>query len=102
MRLYVGNLPYSLKSGSEVSLCQHFTQVGQVREVKLMFDRDTGRCLGYGFIEMESGGQKAIDILHQVEFQGRKLIVNEARPLERKHAAEAFRGDRQGNQRGMF
>jgi RNA recognition motif-containing protein len=58
-----------------------------VTSINLITDRDTGRPRGFGFIEMESGAEQAIDRLDNHELDGRNLKVNEARPRE------AGRGD---------
>jgi RNA recognition motif-containing protein len=79
MNLYVGNLSYNLH---EDQLVQAFEQYGPVKSVRLVTDRETGRPRGFGFVEMEDrdGGQAAIDNLDGSELEGRKLVVNEARP----------------------
>jgi RNA recognition motif-containing protein len=78
-RLYVGNLPYET---SEPDLEALFAQAGAVKEVRMVRDQTTGRARGFAFVEMESEAeaQKAIDQLHDHEFGGRTLQVNEARP----------------------
>lgn len=76
MKIYVGNLPFS----TEVEqLIEHFAPYGDVKEVKLITDRETGRLRGYGFVEMASGGQAAIEELHGKSFHGRPLVVAEGR-----------------------
>lgn len=79
-KLYVGNLPYSVRDGD---LEQAFGQFGAVTSAKVMMERDTGRSKGFGFVEMSSDeeAQKAIAMFHDQEFQGRRLTVNVARPL---------------------
>ena len=76
-RLYVGNLAYSLTEGDLRDL---FTEAGNVAEVKLIFDRDTGRPRGFGFVEMgnEEDAQKAIESLNGRDVQGRPIAVREA------------------------
>ncbi|MEM7627044.1 MAG: RNA-binding protein [Planctomycetota bacterium] len=77
--IYVGNLPYSTE---EDELVQHFSRWGQVERATLVFDRETGRPRGFGFVEMvePEAAQKAIEEAHGESFQGRPLTVNEARP----------------------
>ena len=77
--IYVGNLPYN---ASEDDLAQHFSQWGQVERVTLVFDRETGRPRGFGFVEMidDDDAQKAIEQAHGELFNGRPLTVNQARP----------------------
>lgn len=81
MKLYVGNLPYSMTDSDLQSL---FEQHGTVQSAQVIIDRDTGRSKGFGFVEMGSSeeGQAAIQALHDQEINGRKLTVNEARPRE--------------------
>ena len=79
MNLYVGNLSYNL---SEDQLRRTFEEYGAVRSVRLVTDRETGRARGFGFVEMEdkSAGLNAIDGLNNQEVDGRRLVVNEAKP----------------------
>ena len=81
MKLYVGNLPYSM---TDSDLQQLFEQHGTVQSAQVIIDRDTGRSKGFGFVEMGTSeeGQAAIQALHDQEVNGRKLTVNEARPRE--------------------
>ena len=76
-RIYVGNLPFS---ASDQELQDLFGEYGTVESVNLITDRDTGRPRGYGFVEMSSGADEAIQALHQKDMDGRTLNVNEARP----------------------
>ncbi len=76
-RIYVGNLPFS---ASDQELEALFGEHGTVESVSLITDRDTGRPRGFGFVEMSSGADEAIQALHQKEMDGRTLNVNEARP----------------------
>jgi RNA recognition motif-containing protein len=77
-RLYVGNLPFSADESTVRSL---FEQNGEVTDVKLITDRDTGRPRGFGFVEMGSSeaADKAIRALNGTDLDGRQLTVNEAR-----------------------
>jgi RNA recognition motif-containing protein len=76
-RLYVGNLPFS---ASREDVKAAFEAFGEVHDVSLITDRDTGRPRGFGFVEMDAeGAQKAIEGLDSKDFQGRNLTVNEAR-----------------------
>ncbi|MCR9243541.1 MAG: RNA-binding protein [bacterium] len=77
-RLYVGNLSFQT---TEDSLRSEFEQDSrQVKEVKLMLDRDTGRSRGFAFVEMatEAEAQAAIEAMNGVILDGRELRVNEA------------------------
>ena len=80
-KLYVGNLPYSVRDND---LQQAFSQFGTVTSAKVMMERDTGRSKGFGFVEMGSDAeaQAAISALHGQQQGGRALVVNEARPME--------------------
>lgn len=77
--IYVGNLPYSVQ---EEDLIGYFKQWGEVERATLVFDRETGRPRGFGFVEMEdpAAAAQAITEAHRKEFHGRPLTVNEARP----------------------
>lgn len=79
MKLYVGNLSFST---SEQRLREIFSEHGDVSSATLVMDRETGRPRGFGFVEMadRDGGQAAIDNLDGSDLEGRKLVVNEARP----------------------
>ena len=77
-KLYVGNLSFET---TETELKELFAQTGQVETVRIITDRDTGRSKGFGFIEMQDGGDKAIAQMNGKDFNGRALTVNEARPM---------------------
>ncbi|MBX9578973.1 MAG: RNA-binding protein, partial [Gemmataceae bacterium] len=77
--LYVGNLAFGT---TEADLTELFSQFGQVLKAQVITDRDTGRSRGFGFVEMGDGAEAAIQALHDNEFQGRRLTVNEAKPRE--------------------
>jgi hypothetical protein len=80
-KLYVGNLPYSVRDND---LEQAFGQYGGVTSAKVMMERDTGRSKGFGFVEMGSDAeaQAAIAGMNGQSLGGRSLVVNEARPME--------------------
>ena len=80
-KLYVGNLPYSVRDSD---LEQAFGQFGAVTSAKVMMERDTGRSKGFGFVEMSSGAEAeaAIQAMHGKNMGGRDLTVNIARPME--------------------
>ncbi len=80
-KLYVGNLPYSVR---DEDLQQAFGQFGTVTSAKVMMERDTGRSKGFGFVEMGSDAeaQAAINGMNGQPLSGRSLVVNEARPME--------------------
>jgi cold-inducible RNA-binding protein len=80
-KLYVGNLPYTVR---DEDLQQAFGAFGQVNSAKVMMERDTGRSKGFGFVEMgnDSEAQSAIQGMNGQSLGGRSLVVNEARPME--------------------
>ena len=80
-KLYVGNLPYSVRDND---LEQAFGQFGAVTSAKVMMERDTGRSKGFGFVEMGSDAeaQAAINGMNGQPLGGRSIVVNEARPME--------------------
>ena len=80
-KLYVGNLPYSVRDGD---LEQAFGEFGAVTSAKVMMERDTGRSKGFGFVEMASDdeAQAAINGMNGQPLGGRNVVVNEARPME--------------------
>ena len=80
-KLYVGNLPYSVRDSD---LEQAFGQFGAVTSAKVMMERDTGRSKGFGFVEMGSDAeaQAAISGMNGQSLGGRSVVVNEARPME--------------------
>jgi hypothetical protein len=82
-KLYVGNLPYSVRDGD---LEQAFGQFGAVTSAKVMMERDTGRSKGFGFVEMGSDeeAQSAINGMNGQPLGGRSVVVNEARPMEER------------------
>jgi len=77
-KLYVGNLS---SETTETDLKELFGQSGSVETVRIITDRDTGRSKGFGFVEMQDGGDKAITEINGKNFKGRPLTVNEARPM---------------------
>jgi RNA recognition motif-containing protein len=81
MKLYVGNLPFSVNSDD---LEDMFSGYGAVTSAQVISDRETGRSRGFGFVEIESddGGRKAIEEMDGADNGGRRLTVNEARPRE--------------------
>ena len=88
-KLYVGNLAYSVSSSD---LEGWFSQFGTVQSAQVIQDRDTGRSKGFGFVEMdtEAEAQAAIQGLHDQEYDGRRLTVNEAKPRSRAAVAAAM------------
>ena len=90
-KLYVGNLPFRVNSSDLEELLSDF---GAVQSALVVEDRETGRSRGFGFVEMGSAAeaQAAIDGLHDREYQGRRLTVNEARPREARVSGGGYGG----------
>ena len=75
-KIFVGNLPFSATREELVDL---FSAHGEVHDINLINDRETGRPRGFGFVEMdEQGALAAMQALDGKEFGGRDLRVNEA------------------------
>jgi RNA recognition motif-containing protein len=81
--LFVGNLPYGMDSDA---MGQLFAQAGSVVLAKVISDKYSGRSRGFGFVEMSSAEEtaKAIQMFNNYDVEGRKLVVNEARPREER------------------
>ncbi len=77
--LFVGNLAFST---TEDALRELFSPFGEVQQIRIMTDRDTGKSRGFAFVEMveDDAAAKAIASLNGKEFGGRALTINEARP----------------------
>ncbi len=80
-KLYVGGIPYT---STEQDLKDAFSKAGAVISASIIIDRMTGRSKGFGFVEMENEemANAAINMWNGQDFEGRKLTVNVARPLE--------------------
>ncbi len=78
--LYVGNIPWSTTEGE---LEEFFAQHGTVHECRIITERATGRSRGYGFVEVDEDQlESMLEKTNGVEMEGRKLVVNEAKPRE--------------------
>ena len=100
-KLYVGGLPYSTQ---EDALKEYFAQAGSVTSSVIIMDKMSGRSKGFGFVEMASAEEaaKAIEMFNDVEFEGRKLTVNEARPMEARPPRTGGGGGYGGGQNGGY
>ncbi len=80
-KLFVGSLPWSV---DDAGLQQIFAQAGNVVSAQVVKDRDTGRSRGFGFVEMSTDeeAQAAVNNLNGTDVEGRKIVVNIARPRE--------------------
>ena len=81
MNIYVGNLNYRVK---EADLQQVMEDDGKVTTCKVIIDRETGRSKGFGFVEMDddAAATKAIAELNGAEYEGRTMVLKEARPRD--------------------
>ncbi|MDX1953621.1 MAG: RNA-binding protein [Verrucomicrobiota bacterium] len=94
-RLFVGNLSYQTL---ENDLQEHFAQAGVVTSVNLMLDKFTGKSRGFAFVELATAEEanKAVEMFHGKELQGRPLTVNIARPREERPPRPSGGGYRAG------
>lgn len=82
-KLYVGNLPFS---ASEEEIHSAFGAFGEVTDVRIITDKFSGRSRGFAFVEMsdDKAAETAIESMNGKDLGGRNLIVNEARPQEKR------------------
>ncbi|MFO0935547.1 MAG: RNA-binding protein [Gemmataceae bacterium] len=99
LKMYVGNLTYSV---TNASLEQMFQEFGQVQSAQVVSDRDTGRSKGFGFVEMsnDNDARSAIEALNGKNVDGRTLTVNEARPREERPRSSGGYGGGNGYRGG--
>ena len=89
-RIYVGNLPFT---STEDDIRGLFEEYGTVEEASLVSDRETGKSRGFGFVDMDDqGAVAAIQALDGLQYGGRNLRVNEARPREERPPRRDNRG----------
>ena len=100
-KLYVGNLSYDTTQEAVRTL---FEQVGEVTEVNLITDRDSGRPKGFGFVSMASDelAQEAIRRFNGFSVDNRALTVNEARPREERSGGYGGGGNRNNRSRDRY
>ena len=101
-KLYVGGIAYGT---SEDTLKNHFAQAGAVESASIIMDKMTGRSKGFGFVQFanDADADKAINMFNGQELEGRKLTVNEARPMEPRAPRRDFnRGGDAGAGRGNW
>ncbi len=79
MRIYVGNLPWSV---DDDALHNMFEEHGSVASANVITDRETGRSRGFGFVEMhdDNEARTALSAMENLQLEGRTLTINEARP----------------------
>ncbi len=95
MKMYAGNLSHDI---TEDELKKEFAAFGAVDSVTLIKDKFTGTAKGFGFVEMSvrSEAEAAIAGLNDKEFKGRKMVVNEARPMADRKSNDRGRGGNSG------
>ena len=78
MNIYIGNLNYKVR---ENDLQQLLAEYGEITSVKVIMDRETGRSKGFSFVEMpdDAAAQQVIEKLNGTDYEGRALVVKEAR-----------------------
>ncbi len=88
-RLYVGGLSYGT---TQDGLRDAFAQAGAVQDASIVMDKMTGRSRGFGFVEMvnDEDADKAIEMWNGKELDGRRLTVNEARPMAERPMRRGF------------
>jgi RNA recognition motif-containing protein len=99
-RIYVGGLPFKT---TEEEMNGLFAAYGQVTSAKLITDKYSGQSRGFGFVEMPNDAEAvaAMEKLNGSDFGGRKLTINEARPMEpRTGGGGGDRGGRGGDRGG--
>ena len=95
-KLYIGNLPWSM---TDEMLRELFSQYGEITEATIIIDRMSGRSKGFGFVTFadEEAATRATQEMHEKEVEGRKIIVNVAKPREERRPGGGnggFRNDR--------
>ena len=100
-KLYVGNLSFRVTSED---LQEYFGAAGAVESANVVFDRETGRSRGFGFVEMASDddANNAIAQFNGTEYDGRNIVVNEARPREDRGGGGGYGGGGGGRSRGGY
>ena len=99
MKLYVGNLPWSIDQNGLKELFSKF----KVVEVVLITDKYSGRSKGFGFVTIEDDeeAKKAISEMHEKEIEGRPLTVSEARPMVPRDNSRAPSSNSDSNEAPM-
>lgn len=99
MKVYVGNLPFTV---DDEKLRELFSKFGDVEEATIIKDKYSGRSKGFGFVTFQddAAAKKAIEEMNDKEVEGRALKVNEARPMEERPPRRDFGGNRGGGREG--
>ncbi|MCU0339555.1 MAG: RNA-binding protein [Spirosomaceae bacterium] len=92
MNIYVANVSFK---ANDDELRELFEEFGEVTTARIIMDKLTGRSRGFAFVEMpnDAEGSQAISQLNDVDFKGRNLVVNEARPREERPRENSGGGD---------
>jgi len=92
MKLYVGNLPYSVDSAK---LKELFESYGEIEEATVIQDKFSGRSKGFGFVTLkdDEAAKKAITEMNDKDVEGRQIKVNEAKPMDPDRPRRSFRRD---------
>jgi RNA recognition motif-containing protein len=100
MKLFVGNLPWSVDDDKLKSL---FEKYGEIEDFTVITDKFSRRSKGFGFVTFanDENAKKAISEMNEKEVDGRKIVVNEAKPLDPDRPRRSF-GDREGGFRRRF
>ncbi|GAB4028433.1 MAG: RNA-binding protein [Elusimicrobiota bacterium] len=100
-KLYVGGLPFAT---GDQELNDLFAAHGKVNSAKIITDKFSGRSRGFGFVEMENDNeaQSAIEKMNNSEYSGRRLTVNEARPMTDRPKTGFGGGRREGGFKKNF
>ena len=100
-KLYVGNMSYQT---TDQQIRELFSQAGEITEITLITDRETGRAKGFGFVEMasEEAAKEAIKRFNGHSLNDRTLTVNEAKPREERSGGGDYGGNRNGGGRGGY
>lgn len=98
-KLFIGSLPYTT---TDEELEQLFAAEGTVVSARVIIDRETGRSKGFGFVEFENDDEAkaVIEKLNGSDYNGRSLVVNEARPQQPRGERRSFGGGDRGGDRG--
>jgi RNA recognition motif-containing protein len=99
-RLFIGGIPYAT---TEAELRDLVSKQGTVTSVTVITDKFTGQGKGFAFVEMSTDDEadKVIKALNETDFNGRKIVVSVARPLEERPQRNFDRGGyRGGRDRG--
>lgn len=91
MKIYVGNLPFGIDDGK---LKELFASYGEIEEANVIKNNFSNRSKGFGFVTFknEESAKKAISEMNEKEIEGRKLTVNEAKPIDPDKPRRSFGG----------